>query len=232
LHFKSIRPFSQQLKQALPVASSAPHSGSGAPMTADAYLASVRAEAASFPATLVARSLLLQPQSATWPAYATQTILQPPPHATPPAQWARALLAAFDRLQNRLSQVDPACIPGASELPVPRAKDADAWRALCWVADAVLPRAAVVSRLDYTRVMSGLRHFDGWLRLAAEDEEGEAACCVVDALLVGSRAHWLFALLASLFMCVFFELLVVQGSSKSVSNASDSVVSRVFVLYV
>lgn len=189
-----------QPRQALPVSDTASSSHSGAPLTAAAYLASVRTEAASFPTTFIAPARPPSQSLALWPsATSTSTILQPPAHAVPPAPWARSLLSAFARLQHEVSRRDAADIPGARELAVPRAKDVEAWRKLCWEANGPTPQVAVVSRLDYVRVVAGLKCFDGWLQ-PADLEGGEIGCRAAKSLRVGFRAYWLFALLASLFV--------------------------------
>jgi hypothetical protein len=181
----------------------------GVPMTADAYLAAVRAEAAALPSVIISPMAppTVVPSPSPSPSRLSRgVVLQPPPHATPPRRWAHALLAAFDRLQRRLRAGGLAA--HASPDVVPGAKDSRAWRALCWEDGAALPGAAVVARLDYVRVAAALKLFDEWVQPAADvdaDADGDAGRVGLrasDALRCGGRAHWLFALLASLYVCV------------------------------
>lgn len=185
----------RQLKPVLPVAATANTDpvSSAAPLTAAAYLASVRAEAATLPAALVASAPPPSPPPRRAPPRRRRGLAPPPPHAVPAAGWAAALLAALRRLQarGRPSAARDAAVPGA--------RDAAGWRALIWEAAAAKPSAGVIARLDYVRVVAALRCFDSWLEVVETAGEEEGRTRATDALLIGARAHWLFALLVSLY---------------------------------
>lgn len=179
-----------------PTATAVTPASSGAPLNAAAYLASVRAEAATLPAALVAAAPPPSPPPRRTPQRRGRGLAPPPPHAVPAAGWAAALLAALRRLQARGRP------PAARDAAVPGARDAAGWRALIWEAAAARPSAGVVARLDYVRVVAALRCFDAWLEVVEDAGEGDGRTRATDALLMGARAHWLFALLVSLFAYV------------------------------
>ena len=75
---------------------------------------------------------------------------------------------------------------------IPVLKDEDGWRRMCF--GKASGQVDIVMGMDSVQVAAGVGYFSSWLREAAEKGILKAA----EELLMGFRAHWLFALLVRL----------------------------------
>jgi hypothetical protein len=180
-------------------------------MSAEDYLARVRAEAAALPDVFVSAERPPPPQPGCrprWRSDGQSGIAQPPPHVAPRARWAYSLLGAFARLQDVVLR--SASADGVA--PAGRA-DTEAWLRLCWTGSTDPPRMVTIASMDQITIAVVLKLFDAWVgpltEMSKEDNRkaidvsashlhGASAANAVNTFLSGNRAHWLFAMLCGL----------------------------------
>ncbi len=171
----------------------------GAPTTAEAYLAAVRAEAKAMPDVLVAASA--STQSPTPRSGHSASVAKAPPHARPPRRWTRALLSAFAKLQYRIERASADVQPASSpEL------NKESWLSRYWGMKAPPPTWKLVVVLDQIHIADALEQYATQLQdlstrsdrqQALVSEEEEYPFPLTHSLSVGSRGRWLFALLVA-----------------------------------